>query len=217
MSISALTSSSLNTTSASSSTSGIASMTANDFLKLLLTELKNQDPTKPMDSGEMLSQFSSLTQVQTAQKTYDAMQTMMQTASTGYIGKTISYSGSSSREISVSDGKAGNATYNLESAASKVSVIIYDSKGKVVKTSNLGSLSGGKHSYQWDGTNNSGTKVDDGTYTLSFAAQDSAGSSIAVSQQVAASVTGVYFKDSVTYLVTSAGDIPLGAVKGISN
>lgn len=217
MSISALTSTSLNTSTASSSTTGIASMTANDFLKLLLTELKNQDPTNPMDSSEMLSQFSSLTQVQLGQKTYDTMQTMLQTAATGYIGKTVSYTGSSSKEVSVADGKAVNTVYKLGDAASKVSVTIYDSSGKIVKTGNLGSMSAGTYSYQWDGTNNSGTKVDDGTYTISISAKDSTGNSVSVSQQLTASVTGVYFKDSVTYLITSAGEIPLSAVNIVSN
>ncbi len=217
MSINALTSTGLNTSNTSSSSAGIASMTANDFLKLLLTELKNQDPTNPMDSAQMLSQFSSLTQVQLGQKTYDTMQTMLQTAATGYIGKTISYAGSSSRDVSVTSGKSGNTMYTLGNTAGKVSVMIYDSSGKAVKTSNLGSMAAGTYSYQWDGTNNNGTKVDDGIYTISISAKDSTGNSISVSQQETAAVTGVYFKDSIAYLITSSGEIPLSAVKVISN
>jgi flagellar basal-body rod modification protein FlgD len=165
----------------------------------------------------MLQQFSSLTQVQLAQATNTTLQSLQQTSATEYLGKTISYSGSSSDDISVASGTAGTSMYTLAGNASSVSVTIYDASGKAIKTSNLGSMSAGSYSYQWDGTNNSGTKVADGTYTVSFSAKDSTGNSVSVSTQGTATVTAVVFNSGVAYLVTDAGEIPLTSVTGITS
>jgi len=216
MSIGAITSTISNAASTSAKTS-MSAMTTNDFIKLLLTQLKNQDPTNPMDSSDMLSQFSSLTQLQMSQKSYDATQALIQTAATGYIGKTISYSGAFSNQIIVEDGQAGSVQYALDDDASNVSVAIYDDSGKTVRTGSIGYLSAGTHSYHWDGKDGSGENVPDGSYTIQLSAKDKSGNSLAVSTLASAGVSGVYFKSGETYLMTSAGEIPLSAVKGISN
>lgn len=216
MSIDAVTWNSLNASNASSKTS-MSSMTTNDFIKLLLTQLKNQDPTDPMDSSEMLSQFSTLTQLQMTQKTYDATQTLIQTASTGYIGKKVSYPGSSTNLISAQGDQGGSIQYTLAGNAGKVSVTIYDDSGKIVRSGNLGSVVAGTYSYSWDGTDNNGAKVNNGNYTISFLAKDMNGNPLSVSTITTTAVTGVYFKDNTTYLMTALGEIPLSAVKGISN
>jgi flagellar basal-body rod modification protein FlgD len=222
MSISALASNILNsstssTSTASSAVASLSSLSANDFLTLLLTELKNQDPSSPMDSSAMLQQFASLTQVQLAQATNTALQSLSQATATGYIGKTIAYSGSSSNTIAVASGTAGVSTYTLAGNAANVTATITDANGKIVKTANLGSMSAGSYSYQWDGTNNSGTKVADGTYTVGFSAKDGSGNSVSVSTQGTATVTAVVFNSGVAYLVTDAGEIPLTSVTGITS
>lgn len=222
MSVSSLASTVPNSSTSSASTtssltSSLSSLTASDFLTLLLTELQNQDPTQPMDSSTMLTQFSDLTQVQLAQETNTTLQSLSEATATGYIGKTISYSGASSDEISVTSGTAEASNFTLASNANSVIATVYNSSGKALKTSNLGSMSAGSYSFQWDGTNNSGTKVADGTYTVSFSATDSTGNSVSVSTQGTATVTGVQYTNNVAYLVTDAGQIPLSSVTGVSD
>ncbi len=220
MSISTIGSNIFNASTTSAAALSMSSLNADDFLKLLLVELKNQDPSKPMDSGAMLEQFSSLTQVQQAQQTNSYLQSLLQTElaltnsqAVGYIGKKISYSGD---KISVASGTVGTSKFTLAGDASKVSVSIYDAAGTAVKTADLGSMPAGSYSFQWDGKNNSGTKVADGTYSVSFSAKDSAGKSISVSTEGTASVTGVVFRSGVAYLVTDAGEIPLSSVTGVT-
>jgi flagellar basal-body rod modification protein FlgD len=214
MTISALTSTSAASTSTASTAT--SSLTAADFLTLLLTELQNQDPTDPMDTSSMISQFSSLTQVQLAQENTSYLQSLQQTTAVDYIGKTISYSGSSSDEVSVASGTAGTSTFTLADDASTVTATIYDANGTAVKTCNLGSMSAGSNSFQWDGTNRSGTTVADGTYTVSYSATDSSGSSVSATTEKTATVTGVVYSDGITYLVTDAGKIPLSSVTGVT-
>ncbi len=225
MSISAIGSNIFNastasTSAASTSDVSMSSLSAGDFLKLLLVELKNQDPSKPMDSGAMLSQFSSLTQVQQAQQTNSYLQSLLQTElalsssqAVGYIGKKVSCAGD---KISVASGTAGTSKFTLAGDAGKVSISIFDAAGTAVKTGDLGSMPAGSYSFQWDCKNNSGTKVADGTYSVSFSAKDSAGKSISVSTEGTASVTGVVFRSGVAYLVTDAGEIPLSSVTGVT-
>jgi flagellar basal-body rod modification protein FlgD len=222
MNISSLGSTSLNTMAASASSTALSmtSLSADDFLKLLLVELKNQDPSKPMDSTAMLQQFSSLTQVQQTQQANNYLQSLLQTTSAlsnmqavGYLGKKISYTSDS---ITVAGGKAAASKFTLAADANKISVTISDASGTAVKTSDLGNMSAGSYSFQWDGTNSSGAKVADGTYKVSFSAKDSTGKNISVSTEGTANVTGLVFRNSVAYLVTDAGEIPLTSVTGVS-
>lgn len=222
MSIGAVGTDILNTASASAAGSALSvtSLSADDFLKLLLVELKNQDPTKPMDSSTMLAQFSSLTQVQQAQRANDYLQSLLQSTTAtsnvqavGYIGKQISFAGD---KIFVAGGTAGTSKFTLASDAGKISVSIYNAAGTAVKTSELGSMPAGTYSFNWDGTDNSGAKVADGTYSISFSAKDSAGKSISVTTEGIANVAGVVFKNGVAYLVTDAGEIPLSSVTGVT-
>jgi flagellar basal-body rod modification protein FlgD len=222
MGISALGTNVLNASSASAAGAALSmtSLSADDFLKLLLVELKNRDPSKPMDSSAMLEQFSSLTQVQQTQQANSYLQSLLESTiaasnvqAVGYIGKKVSFSGD---KIAVTGGSAGTSKFTLAGDANKISVSIYDAAGIAVKTSELGSMSAGTYSFKWDGTNNSGAIVADGTYNVSFSAKDSAGKSISVTTEGIANVAGVVFKNGVAYLVTDAGEIPLSSVTGVT-
>jgi flagellar basal-body rod modification protein FlgD len=102
MSITAIDSSTTTTTS-SSSTSSAYNLSTSDFLKLLLAELENQDPTDPVDVSEMTSLFSSLTLVSEAETTNEYLSTLVDSMSSlssnqavSYLGKTITYTDSNS-------------------------------------------------------------------------------------------------------------------------
>lgn len=72
--------------SSSTSTSTLGSLNSDTFLKLMLAELKNQDPTSPMDTGQYMSQLASFTQVEQATKTNTKLDTML---SASMIGRTV--------------------------------------------------------------------------------------------------------------------------------
>jgi flagellar basal-body rod modification protein FlgD len=212
--ISALTSSASATST--SDTSALSSMTSDDFLTLLLTELQNQDPTDPVSTSDMLQQFSTLTQVADSEKTnsylsslVNSMSTLSNSQTVNYIGKTISYS---CDNITVSNGTAGNLNFDLAGDTTAVTATIYNSSGTAVNTLSLGSLSSGSYSLSWDGTDSSGSTLSDGTYTVKYSATDTSGSSVTVTTSGTVAVIGVVYNGGVAYLVTANGDIPVSSV-----
>ena len=220
MSTTAVSSALLGVSQTSSSSSSSAT-TTDEFLTLLLAELKNQDPTKPTDSSTLTSQLATFTQTEQAIKTNDYLSTLSGYASsinnsqaTSCIGKTVTVD---TGNISVSSGSADNLSFKLSSAASNATITISDSSGNTVQTLTETNLSSGINSVTWDGTNSGGTTVSDGTYTFTVSATDSSGNAVTASTSFSAAVTGVLFSGGVAYLVTDSGKIPYGDVTEISS
>lgn len=204
------------------STPSGSSMTQADFLQLMTTQLQDQDPTQPMDNSQFASELAQFSQLSTQQDIDTNLQTLssnlssnMQTSqvlnSANLVGKqvlvpssTLAYSGSA-----VSGG------VNVSSAGDVV-VTIKDSNGNEVKTMDLGTQQGGLAPFSWDGTNDSGQTVSNGTYSISA---NSGGNSAALSTYAAGSVTGVGYGGSTTgtYLqVAGIGGVPLSQVAQIN-
>jgi len=222
VSTSSLTTSTASTTSTTDSYNSLSQLGADDFLKLLLAELENQDPTDPVDTSEMISEFSTLSQVAQGEETNGYLETISQyitsmnnSQAVSYIGKTISYADD---EISVSNGTAGSVSYTLASDASCIHVTIYDADGNTVNTIDLGSISAGTYSYSWDCTDTNGVIMEDGEYSFKFSASDQNSETISVysSTEKTAAVTGIVYRDGVAYLVTDQGEIAMGVVTGVS-
>ena len=196
----------MTTTSAVSSTSTVAAKTSQSsidklsgnfdtFLKLLTTQLQNQDPTKPMDSNEFTQQLVQYSQVEQQIKTNDQLKSMVsnmqQSASVSavnYLGKDVQVDGTSAP---LANGEA-QWSYNLPGAAAKVQLTVKDPAGKTIRFME-GDATAGTHAVKWDGRDNSNNKVADGQYTLSITATDAAGGPLAVSTKSTGRV------DSVTY------------------
>lgn len=182
-----------------------------DFMKLLVAQLANQNPLDPMTSTEFtaqLAQFSSLEQLTSMNKNLEYLRlyqaSLNNAQAVNFIGKTVKASGNS---INVKDGSANQVQFDLAGDAAEVNVYIYDSSDSLVKTINCGSLSDGEQSIEWDGTNDNGETVSDGTYTFEVSAADANGETIEASTYITVEVTGVTFKDGVAYLL--AGDIEI--------
>ena len=176
------------TTSTSSSTSSTAStgsstLGKDDFLKLLLTELQHQDPTSPMDSDKILTQTSQLASLESSTKTNTALDNLttqlkqsVNSNATALIGKMGSIG---SDAISLSSGKSTYEVY-FPTAIKTGTMTIADSNGNTIKTVNLGTAAAGKSgvvSFDWDGTDNSGTIQKDGAYAVTATYVDSTGAS----------------------------------------
>lgn len=203
------------------STPSGSTMTQSDFLQLLTTQLKSQDPTQPMDNSQMaaeMAQFAQLGTLQNIQSSLtglssnlnNSLQTSQVLGSANLVGRqvlvpstTLSYSGSA-----VSGG------VNVTSAGDVV-VTIKDANNNVVNTIDLGTQQTGLSSFTWDGKDSSGKAVSSGTYSMSA----SNGSSSALSTYAAGAVTGVGYGGSSTgtYLqVAGIGGIPLSQVAQIN-
>ncbi|TCS71518.1 flagellar basal-body rod modification protein FlgD [Sulfuritortus calidifontis] len=137
------------------------------FLKLLTTQLQNQDPMNPMENAELTSQLAQMSTVEGITKLntsldsllagYQASQTMQAAA---LIGRTVLTEGDT---IDLNGG-LGAAAFELKSGADKVVVKIQDSNGIELRSLALGQQDAGMVKFGWDGLDNNGQAVADGNY-----------------------------------------------------
>lgn len=171
--------------SASSSISSTGTNSSSDlqssFLTLLVAQLKNQDPTNPLQNNELtsqLAQISTLSGIEKLNTTLGSIsgqinsgQSLQASALVGHgvmiPGSTILAGKNSSDETSVDTTPFG---IELTQAAEKVTATIVDGNGKVIRTLNLGAQTAGVHTYTWDGKMDDGTAAPDGAYNINFAA-----------------------------------------------
>ena len=172
-------SSSSSSTSSSSGTS--TSDLQNTFLQLLVTQLKNQDPTNPMDSSQMTSQLAQIntvtgiSQLNTSLTSLASQLAAGQNAQTSLlIGQDVLVPGNTA---TVSSGSSSGFGFTLSQGVTDLKVTIKDSSGNVVNTVDLGAQGAGTVPVSWKPTDASGATLPDGTYTISAQGTTSAGTS----------------------------------------
>lgn len=182
--VTAVSSTSTTSTSAASSASSVLASDFDTFLQLLTTQLKNQDPTDPMDANqftEQLVQFSQVEQQINMNKNLETMIAMLQSqqssANLSYIGKVVDFD---SNEVELAEGGTAFWSYDLPDDAETVQYKILDEDGNVVRSGSMsaedaGAGTSGRIEVAWDGTDAEGNACDPGTYTLEVTAKDDSG------------------------------------------
>jgi flagellar basal-body rod modification protein FlgD len=196
------------------------SLDKNAFLKLLTTQLQNQDPLNPTDSTAFtaqLAQFSSLEQLSNVNETLNTLKLYQASSNNaqavGFIGKDIVANGKS---IEMKGGQPVSCDYELPAAAKSVVVTIYDATGNFVRDYQKTALAAGKQSLTWDGRDRNGNPVADGAYTFEVQALDQKGAKLNVTTFSKGTVTGVTFEDGVTYLITGRNKTAIGDVTQVT-
>ncbi|WP_246884186.1 flagellar hook assembly protein FlgD [Pseudomonas chlororaphis] len=139
-------------------------------LKLLVTQLKNQNPLDPQDNSAFvaqLAQFSTLegittlnTSVNSITGNYKSSQALQ---ASSLVGRSVIVQ-TGTTQVDTTKSMTGSVT--VPTGVSGVTVTITDKDGKAVKTIDLGSQKAGSTSFVWDGTKTDGTKADPGNYTF---------------------------------------------------
>jgi len=192
------------------------------FLKLLVAQLQNQDPLTPMESQEFASQmaqFASLERLSSIDtrlaESLDAeimsTQAINNTMAASLIGKQVVASGS---DLMLTNGIA-NLHFTLAAPAKDVEITIYDEEGNTVQTLWRHKLGQGENLTVWDGTDISGNSVGDGTYTYSILAVDQEGNRISTLQTTSGIITGVSYEGGVATLLSGDMSFPMGNVISI--
>src|ERR1700722_13470145 len=154
------------TTGASSTSLG-----GTDFLTLMLAQLKNQDPTSPVDSNTFLTQLAQLSEVQGITQLNTSFSTLSSSLSANQAMQASSLLGHQAQGVSSTAQLAANGTVsgvvNVPQNTSSVVLNIANSSGTVVSTIGLGAQSAGTASFAWNGTETNGSQAPAGTYTLS--------------------------------------------------
>lgn len=198
MEVASINSLGLATGGGASSAAGPQSL-QDEFLTMFIAQLQNQDPFNPQDPSEFtaqLAQFSSLEQmVQMNRALIDIAQLQAVTVGTSaasFVGQQAEFL---SDRFDVTDGAAGQVRYNLFVGGTPATINVYDSEGELVRSVNLGTVEAGPHDFQWDGLNDDGEAVEDGTYRFEVVQTDSLGDALPTELTVIGEITGVRFLD----------------------
>jgi len=187
------------------------------FLKLLVTQLNNQDPLNPMDNAELTSQLAQMSTVSGIENLNSTLTSLV--AQTGasqtlqaasLIGHTVLTPGSS---VAFKSGTDTSFGLDMQGAADTVKVTITDAAGNTVRTIDVGALPQGTKTLTWDGKNDTGSAMPDGAYKISVAASVS-GSAVAANTLTYSQVASVAQTASgVTLNLGASGTVALSDVK----
>ena len=190
------------------------------FMKLLVTQLQNQDPLEPMDNREMILQLSQLTGVEqlvSIQQRIGALEIatagMANTQVAALVGKDITADSSSLR---LHEQGTARTVYSLDARADKVTAEIRDASGEVIRTIEIGGQFPGTHVLEWDGMSQSGERMPPGRYSVVLSATDAAGHPLEPSTEVSGRASGVNYEHGYPELVVGEARIMLGDVLAIS-
>lgn len=168
------------------------------FLELMIAQLKNQDPTKPLQSGEFLSQMAQFSTVSGIQ---DLQTSFHQLAGTMYSNQALQASALVGRMVLVPSDKgvlpangAMSGTVDLPAGTNDLTVEVYDASGQLVRRIPLGGQAAGLVSFNWDGAATDGSVAAPGTYYVKararFDGQDTAVTALAATRVDSVSLGG---------------------------
>ncbi len=210
------------------SASSLVSFSKNfdSFLMLLTQQLKNQDPLKPMDATQFTTQLVQFTGVEQAIRQNQNLEQMIAQqrdaqigAAVSYLGKTVDLNGN---QVALTGTSTGIA-YDLSAGVHKLVLNISDANGTIVRTVDVSDKTQGPHSYTWDGKNNNGVQLPNGTYGVSFSAldatgnpaKDTSGAPVTVKTTTSGVVSNVSVVDGALILTVSGQKIPLTEVLSV--
>ena len=142
-----------------------------EFLELMTAQLQNQDPMKPMESGEFLTQIAQFSTVEGVGDLNEAFATLSQSLVSNQALQAANLVGRSvlapTGLAALSEGGTISGAVDLPAASNDVAVNVYDQSGQLVRRLDLGSQAAGSASFQWDGLRDDGQFAPPGTYFVS--------------------------------------------------
>lgn len=188
------------------------------FLKLLTTQLRQQDPLQPMDATQFTSQlvqYASVEQAIAMNKKLGELNAVTRASSTasalGMLGHDVTVAGDT-----VQLGADGGTTiaYRLPAQAEAVQVSIVDSRGRVVQTAS-GGTAAGDNSLVWNGTDGAGQRAPAGSYRIRVEAKAADGGKLAAEQILRGRVDGIETENGEVSLLVAGVSVPLTAVRDV--
>jgi len=189
------------------------------FLTLLTTQLKNQDPTSPMDSNQFTQQLVMYSQVEQQIQSNDNLKTLISQGTTSASSMATTYLG---KKVSVTNGQASlssgaaNWTYSLNATAATNQLTVSNASGKIVYAG-TGDTAAGTHSFAWDGKDNNGNALPDGPYKLTVTASDANKTAITASVASAGVVGQIDMTSGTPMLVVGNMELGLGDIAAVAN
>lgn len=201
---------------------GSNAMDKDAFFKLMIAQLKHQDPSNPLKNHEMaaqLAQFSGLEQMTnintTLQEMKQANKPVEQFQALNLIGKEIS---GDSAKITRSDlDKAHEVKFNLPQDTKDTEVTIFNAKREVVRKLKFSQLKAGENKFDWNGEDEKGNKAKAGEYKVEINATGAAGQKLAVKTDFTGLVTGMSFSQEGPVLQVGKQNVRLKDIRQFSD
>ncbi len=209
-------------TAGATSTAPATSSAQDLFLKLLTTQLQNQDPTNPLDNAQMTSQLAQISTVDGITQLNTTLQGLVSNANASQslqaaalVGQSVMVPGNglSLPQAGVATGAIGGIT--LSGPADTVTATISDASGATVRTLQLGAMPAGNSAFSWDGNTANGSPAAAGAYTVSFSATQGGAAVTATAQQVGVVSSVINSSQGVSLNVGSLGTFQMSAVTQI--
>jgi flagellar basal-body rod modification protein FlgD len=165
-----------------------------DFLKLLVTQLRNQDPLNPLDQNQFLAQtaqFSALEQLQNINKALADLKAVSASSSlaqaAALLGKTVTVAG---RDFTFEGSGPATLPFRLEGSGAQVQIQVLDQQGNLLRTLNTNAVQPGDYAASWDGLGSAGRTLAAGTYYYRVAALTGSGAAGAMASVGQGPLTG---------------------------
>jgi flagellar basal-body rod modification protein FlgD len=192
-------------------------ITQQQFLTLFIAQLQNQDPLAPLEPEQLtaqLAQLSSLEQLTAINDRLDALTAAtvgsQATTALGLIGRTVDVETS---QLAIEGGVVPELSYTLGTAA-PVTISVLDKNGKTVRTIEAAPGATGTHAIAFDGKDDAGNTLADGTYTIRASAKiDGVATPIAV--MLRGRVVGANLAGNPPTIDVNGLDVPLDRVRGV--
>lgn len=195
-----------------------------DFLKMLVTQLRYQDPLDPVKGTEFasqLAQFSSVEQLsnidsdlrQSSNGTAILTHSITNALAATFIGKTVKAGINNFQYTGSGDVTLG---YSLPAGAANASVKVYDESGNLVRTITGGGTDTGDHTISWDGKNDAGQAVGSGKYRFEIDAKKVDGTAASGTTFLSGAVTSVRYKENGTVFVVNGVEVSLSDILEIN-
>lgn len=190
------------------------------FMKLLLTQMKNQDPTSPMQSHEMAAQLAQFTSLEKLGNINDGIEnlTKAQEPSRNFetlslIGKAVA--GDSAKIDRMDTADTHVISFKITQDAQKAKLVIKDAEGQVVRELEAANLKAGKNEIVWNGKTEEGKDANKGSYTVAIEARGSNGAKLAADTKFNGVISGVNFTAQGPVLKIGNQSIALKDIKEI--
>lgn len=189
------------------------------FMKLLVAQLRNQDPQSPVDSKEFITQLSQLTSVEQLITMSDrlaslevGMASLANTQVSSIVGKHVD---AESKSVLLMDTGGASVPVTLAGRAANVTATFRNEAGEVVGKVELGDTFPGTRAVTWDGTGTNGERAPAGRYTVTLTATDAAGRPVDASTRVSGVVSEISYANGYPEVVIGEARVMLGDVTSI--
>jgi flagellar basal-body rod modification protein FlgD len=192
--------------------------TFDTFLKLLTTQLQNQDPLSPLDTNQFTQQLVQFSQVEQTIKGNQTLQQLLATTqnaqfsnAAAYLGRTVS---ANVDLQNIPSGQSGNWNYTLGATSAATKLEIFSERGvKVFEAT--GALQAGPHQFSWNGKDTEGRGVPAGNYRLAVSSVSAAGTKINSSVSITGRVDSLEVDEGVNKLLIGTTPVQLSQINRV--